>query len=130
MKKRLFLLFTFLTAFALVFAQTVDTTGLVTNPVFDEPSISKMVSAYDAIYGALVIIWGYVGKAFGLKTKLGKNYIFVVLAGGIVMGGVFLQAGLSQGFGLVFSFLNAIGIYDLIFKPAERVFSRPRSGSA
>ncbi len=111
-------------------AQTVDTTGLIKNPVFDDPTLNRMVSTYDAIYGALVILWGYLGKAFGLKTKFGKNYIFVVLAGGIVLGGVFLQAGLSEGFGLMFSFLNAIGIYDLIFKPAERLFQRSQAGAS
>lgn len=106
-----------------VFAQTVDTTGVSTTTVFTDPTLGKMLSSYEAIFGALVIIWGYIAKLFKLPTAIKNNFIFVVIAGGIVLGGVFLIAGWSKALPLVFSFLSAIGLFNTIFKPAGKLLS-------
>lgn len=115
-----FLLMSFM-AIMPVFGQVVDTTGLADNPVFSDPSLGKMVNTYHVIFGALIIVWGYVAKAFGLKKTFKNNFVFVVLAGGICIAGVFIQAGLASGISLIFPFLGAIGFYDIIFKPAEKL---------
>lgn len=105
----------------LIFGQVVDTSGLANNPVFLDPSLAKMVNTYQVIFGALVIVWGYVAKAFGLKQRFKNNFVFVVVAGAVVIAGVFIQAGWVSGFSLIFPFLGAIGFYDIIFKPGERL---------
>ncbi len=124
MKTKLLFLFLGILAFALmpflVTAQAVDTTGISDNPFPDgTASLGKLVDMYDLLYGALVIIWGYIGKALKLDTKV-PNYVFVVLAGGIVLAIAFVLLGFSNVFPLIFSFLSAIGVYDLLFKPVTR----------
>lgn len=104
-----------------VIGQVVDTTGLADNPVFTDPSLAKLVNTYHLIFGALVVIWGFVAKGFGLKTKMKNNFVFVVLAGAVVIGGVFVTAGWSSAVSLLFPFLGAIGFYDLIFKPGQQL---------
>jgi len=106
-----------------LFAQVVDTTGVSTTTVFTDPTLGKMLSSYEAVFGALVILWGYVAKLFKLPNALKNNFIFVVIAGGIVLGGVFLIAGWSKALPLVFSFLSAIGLFNTIFKPAGKLLS-------
>ncbi|MFM9952407.1 MAG: hypothetical protein ACKV1O_31040 [Saprospiraceae bacterium] len=106
-----------------LFAQTVDTTGVSTITVFTDPTLGKMINSYEAIFGALVILWGYLAKLFKLSPTLKNNFVFVVLAGGIVLGGVFIYAGWSKTLPLVFSFLSAIGIFNLILKPAGKLVS-------
>ena len=121
MKAKLLLLAGFmLMAIAAAFGQVVDTTGLADNPVFDEPRLDTLLNAYNILYGALVIIWGYVGKAFNLQSKV-SNFVFVVLAGGVVIGGAFIAFGFAKAFPLILTFLSAIGIYDILFKSIEKV---------
>ncbi len=121
MKSKLLLLAGFfLLAFSAAFGQAVDTTGLAGNPVFDEPRLDTLLNAYNILYGALVIVWGYVAKAFKLNAKF-SNFVFVVLAGGVVIGGAFIGFGFTKAFPLVLTFLSAIGIYDILFKPIEKV---------
>jgi len=100
-------------------AQTVDTTGLANNPVFNEPRLDKMLDAFNVLYGALVIVWGYVAKAFKLHANV-SNFVFVVLAGAVVLGGAFVAFGFAKALPLAFTFLSAIGIYDLLIKPIEK----------
>lgn len=106
-----------------LFAQVVDTTGTSTTTVFSDPTLGKMINSYNALYGALVILVGYLGKLIKLPAFLKNNYVFVVAAGGIVLGGVFLIAGWSKTLPLVFSFLSAIGVFNLILKPAGKLVS-------
>lgn len=106
-----------------LFSQTVDTTGTSTTTVFTEPTLGKMINSYEAIFGALVILWGYLARLFKLPPTLKNNFVFVVLAGGIVLGGVFIYAGWSKAFPLALSFLSAIGVFDLLLKPAGKVIS-------
>ncbi len=124
MKTKLLLIF--LGAFALALlpllamAQAVDTTGIAENPFpGGTASVGKLVDMYNILYGALVIVWGYVGKVFRLDAKV-PHYVLVVLAGGIVLAIGFVMLGFSSVFPLIFSFLSAIGVYDLVFKPVTR----------
>jgi len=116
MKIKLFLSSVFMLFVAGVFAQTVDTTGLSENNPFDPISSTSMIEAYQILYGALVIVWGYIAKIFGIKIT-NKHFVFTVLAGGLVLLGAFLIAGVGSTLPLLFSFLGAIGVYDLILKP-------------
>lgn len=98
-------------------AQVVDTTGVGNfSPADDLSNLSGWLNWYNALYGVLVIGWGFLAKAFGLKAKV-SNFVFVVAAGGLVLAGAFIGLGFSKAFPLVFSFLAAIGLYDMIFKP-------------
>ena len=108
---------------ATIFAQTIDTTGIST-PVFEDgTNITEMLKVYHVLYGALVLIWGYVAKFFNLK--LGKSkLVFTVLAGGIVLAGAFVAIGWTSLFPLLFSFLAAIGVYDFFLKPAGFVIKQ------
>lgn len=106
-----------------IFAQTVDTTGVSTTTVFTDPTLGKMINSYEAIFGALVILWGYLAKLFNLPPTLKNNFVFVVLAGGIVLAGVFIYAGWSKTLPLVFSFLSAIGVFNLLLKPAGKLIA-------
>jgi len=99
-------------------AQTVDTTGLADNPLFVEPKLDTLLNVYNVLYGALVIVWGYIGKALNLKAKVG-NFVFVVVAGGVVLAGAFVAFGFAKAFPLALTFLSAIGVYDIFFKPIE-----------
>lgn len=104
-------------------AQVVDTTGIGNfSPSDDLSGLAGWLNWYNILYGGLVIGWGYLAKVFGIKTKPG-NYVFIVAAGGLVLAGGFLALGFSKAFPLVFSFLSAIGVYDLIFRPAKKLFS-------
>lgn len=116
-------------SFTQAIAQVVDTTGVGNfSPADDLSGLSGWLNWYHALYGALVIGWGYLAKAFGLKAKV-SNFVFVVAAGAAVLAGAFLALGFSKAFPLVFSFLSAIGIYDLIFKPFSPKRQLPVAGS-
>lgn len=113
--KRLFLLFTLMFIVAFVFGQ--DSTDTVVNPFpGGETSVTELVSMYDVLYTALVVIWGYIGRLFKFTANT-KSYVFIVLAGAIVLAIAFIWLGFSEVFPLVFSFLGAIGIYDIFLKP-------------
>jgi len=114
-----FFLFSFLMiAVATISFGQIDTVVL-DNPVFPggETDSVELLNIYNAIYSALVIVWGYVARLFKINVSANK-YIFVVLAGGLVLGGAFYALGFSEVFPLVFSFLASIGVYDLFLKPA------------
>lgn len=98
-------------------AQTIDTTGVGGfDPAKDLGAMQGLLQWYNLLYGGLVIIWGFVAKAVGLKTKF-PQFVFVIVAGGAVLAAAFVALGFSKVFPLVFSFLSAIGLYDIIFKP-------------
>ena len=106
-------------------AQVVDTTGLDAWQPFEGPiTVDKLLNIFDPLYGGLVIVWGYVAKAFNLKSKK-VPFVFVVLAGALVAAGVFLTQGVSA-IGLIISFFAALGIFDLFLKPAEKAIKARR----
>jgi len=97
-------------------AQVVDTTGVGNfSPADDFSGIAGWLKWYHALYGAMVIGWGFLAKSFGLKAKV-KNFWFVVAAGGLVIAGAFVVLGFSKAFPLVFSFLAATNLYQMLFK--------------
>ena len=107
-----------------VFAQTIDTTGLDAYVPFDgDITVDELKTNFNLIFSALVIIWGYVAKAFGLKTQK-TPFVLVVLAGAAVLAGLFLAMGWSQAIPLAISFLLSLGLFDTIFKPIERIAKR------
>lgn len=127
MKTKLFTAILAIPVLLLIFAaalsaQAVDTTGLADNPIYTEPRLDKLLNAFNILYGALVITWGYVAKSFGLKAKV-SNFVFVILAGGVVLAGAFVAFGFAKALPLAFTFLSAIGIYDLLIRPIERAIS-------
>lgn len=126
MKNKIFKLFAFTLAALLLFApvlsfaQVVDTTGLADWKPFDGPlTVDKLIEIFNPLYGAIVIVWGYIARALGLKHNK-VPFVFVVLVGGLVAGGVFLTQGFSA-VGIVISFLASLGIFDLILSPAEKL---------
>lgn len=92
----------------------------------DNPNVGDLLGLYEVLYGALVVIWGYVAKALGWKTEK-IPFVFVVVAGALVVGGVFLLLDLSDAITLVISFLLSLGIFDAIFKPVEKLLKQATS---
>jgi hypothetical protein len=126
MKTKLFRFIAFTLAALLLFApllaiaQAVDTTGLADWKPFEGPiTVDKLMQVFNPVYGAIVIVWGYVARALGFKNKK-IPFVFVILAGGLVAAGVFLTQGFSA-VGIVISFLASLGIFDLILSPAEKL---------
>lgn len=103
---------------------TVDTTGIAKGPFLEEPlTLTKLLSWYDALYGALIIIWGFVYRSLGKPLERIPKAL-VVAAGGGVLAAAFVLAGWSSVLPLLFAFLGAIGVYDLFIKPTQRLFKR------
>lgn len=112
--------------FTLCFSQVpaVDTTGLSGWDPFKEPvTVESLKQAYNALFGALVVIWGYVARVFKFKTSK-VPFVFVVAAGGAVIAGVFVALGLAKAAPLIISFFLSLGIFDTFFKPGERLFKK------
>ena len=124
--KRMILFFGFLLmAFGLA-AQAVDTTGLANNPVLTDPDITQMINAYELLYGALVIGWGVAAKLLGLKARV-SHFVFVVLAGGLVLAGAFIAFGLAETIPLAITFISSLGLWDLFGKTIERQLQKRRA---
>jgi len=73
--------------------------------------VDHFVGKYEAIFGGLVLVWGEIAKMFGLKKKV-KSFYFVVLAGAIVIGGIFMTMGWADGIGMAMSFAVATNLVD------------------
>lgn len=115
----------FLTA-GIAFAQapSVDTTGLSGWNPFENPvTVGDLQEAYNAIFGALVIVWGYVARLFGWRSQK-VPFVFVVAAGGAVIAGVFLALGWADAIPLVISFFLSLGIFDTVLKPGEQLLKK------
>jgi len=116
MKHKIFFMLTILLVMVTaVTGQTVDTTGIADAPLFHDVSVDSMINTYNIIYGALVILVGYISKALGLKAKV-NNFIFVIIAGGLVLAGAFIAFGFSKALPLAFTFLGSIGFYNVFLK--------------
>lgn len=120
----LLVLFTLVSIFYQLNAQSVDTTGLGDNGAFegDRPDTSELLNIYYLLLGALNMVWGIVAKAFGLKEKF-NNFIFVVISGGIVIAGGFMAFGWVEFLPSIFTLLTSMGLFDLI-KASVRPDSR------
>ena len=122
----LFLFFLFFTPL-LGQSPTVDTTGVSGWDPFEEPvTVENLMKAYHAIFGALVILWGYVARLFGWNT--GKApFVFVVVAGGAVIAGAFVALGLAKAAPLIITFFLSLGLFDTILKPGEKAIVKQLS---
>jgi hypothetical protein len=80
----------------------------------DPPTVKSYSEWYMLIYGALILLFGEIGKIFGWKNAVPKyKYVFVVIAFGVVAGAGFLWHGMS--FLMVFLTLaSTLGIYDVL----------------
>jgi hypothetical protein len=68
MKRLLFFLMAFI-GVGIMSGQVVDTTG-ISDPVFPGGAgVDEMVEIYQVVYGALVILFGYVAKFFWLEDQ-------------------------------------------------------------
>lgn len=96
------------------FAYTTDPPSLEETLGGETPVLGNFIGWYEAIYGGLVIGWGFVARAFNIKST--PNFIFVVVAGGLVIAAGFIAFGWADFFPLAISLLSSMGIYDLVFK--------------
>lgn len=95
----------------------VDTTGLQTID-FENITPEKANLYANVIFSALVIVWGYIARALKIKYKPG-NFVFVVIAGGIVIGGIFVAVGWAKALPLALSLLASLGVFDAILRPGQ-----------
>lgn len=127
--KILFTLFLLCLATVACFAQTPEPIGNFEDGV----TVPELVSTYNAIYMALIVVAGYVLKLFKVKydwSLPGKRLPWIIAAVGLVLGVAFVQAGFSTVLPLLFSFLGAIGFYDIILKPFNLVVKTPANKTA
>jgi Sec-independent protein secretion pathway component TatC len=84
-------------------------------------NLTDLIASSEALFGALVIVWGYVAKFLGTHVPaLDKvKTVFKVLAGAVVLAAAFVSFGFAEVFPLVFSFLASMGVYDLFLKPLK-----------
>jgi hypothetical protein len=68
---------------------------------------------YSALVGALTMTWGLVANALGLKKDINK-FVFVVIAGAIVIIGIFLALGFGDGISHAIAVFTSMGIFDLL----------------
>lgn len=69
-------------------------------------------------YAAIVIIWGYLARWLKVK-KSPMPFVFVVVAGGLVIGWAFVAFGGAQVKPLIISFLASLGTYSAVLRPIE-----------
>lgn len=121
--KKIFLLSVAMVLSMCIIAQAppVDTTGVdAWKPFADGVTLDGLNEIYNVLFGAIVIVWGYVAKAFGFKSKSKVPFVFVILAGALVAAGAFVFAGF-EAVPIVITFFISLGIFDLILKPAEKL---------
>lgn len=78
-----------------------------------DTDVDQLLTAYSALYGALVLLLGYVGKWIpGLNKVPGIG--LRVLTIGIVTGVIFKALGLADGWQLAIAFIGATLTYDKV----------------
>lgn len=84
-------------------------------------NLNDLILNAETLFGALVIIWGYVAKFLGARVPAIEKVqpVFKVLAGAVVLAVAFISFGFAEVFPLVFSFLASLGVYDLFLKPLK-----------
>ena len=85
------------------------------------PQVGDLIRESEALFGAMVILWGYVSRLIGKNAPAIEKIkpVFKVAAGGVVLIVAFVSFGFSDVFPLVFTFLASLGVYDLFLKPAK-----------
>jgi hypothetical protein len=117
MKKLTFLLIALFTMLACaVMAQVADTVEPTLPPFPIEPgalNLDLLLKWTDGLYGALVIITGYLSSRIP-GIKLIPKTAWRVAAIALVLGMIFITSGTGAPLALLFSYLGATSLYDLI----------------
>jgi hypothetical protein len=119
MKKQLAFLILAVLALALtpflVLAQVSDT--VVTPGPFPgtggELTIEYLLSWTNALYGALVIGFGYLSNIIPGINKIPKT-VYRVAAIALILGGIFIVFGKTVPLALLFTYAGATSLYDLL----------------
>lgn len=84
-----------------------------------ETTLEELVDWHNLLHGALVLLFGFLAKGIPALKKV-PEFVYVVLSGGIVLAVAFLALGFGEVIQYVFSFLGAVGIYDIIVNPIRK----------
>jgi len=102
--------------FSLLFTVIGFGQEIVLPPIIGPDSpLTDLLSWTDLLYGAIVILMGYVSQYIPGINKIPKT-VYRVLAIGLIVGAMFLLMGKSNAFGLLFAFLSATNFYELLLK--------------
>lgn len=95
-----------------LFAQ-VDPT--LPGPITPESGLDVYLNWYNALYGAVFILAGYLHNYIPGINLTNTKWIRIVLAG-VILAAIFISLGFTEGISTAISFASAIGLYELIFK--------------
>jgi hypothetical protein len=101
-----------------------DTT-VVTNP-FQDGNLEGVVSQYELIYAALATLWGYAARALFKKESGDPLFYISIVAGAATIGGIFVWQELSDAISLTISFVISTKLYELAWKPIEKIITSNR----
>jgi len=76
-----------------------------------------LINWFNLIHGFLVVLFGFLASAFGLKKWAGQNFVLIVVAFGLVAIGAFVALGFGKALPLVITLFATLGLFDTIFKP-------------
>ena len=91
------------------------TTIEIPEPITDQTDLTGFLHWYEVLYGAIVILLGFVHNWIPVLTTVTEKWVRVALAG-LIVGVIFFAYGFADGLSLVFTFLSAVGIYDIFLK--------------
>jgi len=97
-----------------------------TDPVFDpsdRPDIVELTDFYNVVLGGLLMLWGFIARAFRIDKKV-NDFVFVVIAGGITIAGALIWWGFADGISAVLTILTTMGIFDLLKGGANQLTAR------
>ncbi len=86
------------------------------------PTLVNFLSWYEYLYGAVVLIVGYLTAYIPGINKI-PSVAWRVFAAALCIAGIFLALGAS-GIGLAFNFLLSTNLYNLIF---QNIFKTPKA---
>lgn len=110
-QKIIFALLVALVIPAIIFAQEPE----------ERLTLDDLVTWTNALYAALVTVWGFLVKPLGkyLPGIDKMQTVFKVAAGAIVLAGAFVVFGWGEVLQYLFVFLGTMGFYDLFIKPTK-----------
>jgi hypothetical protein len=79
----------------------------------EKPNLPAITDYYNSLLGVLTFLWGFIARAFRLNVKF-PNFVFVVLAGGVTLAGIFIHYGLTGGLTAAFTIISTMGLFDII----------------
>lgn len=93
------------------------TTVDIPDPISIDTELTGFLNWYNALYGAIVILMGFLHNWIPVLTAVSEKWVRVALAG-VIVAIIFLLNGVGDGLSLAFTFLSAVGIYDIFLKRA------------